>query len=411
MDIDELLEGYTGRTRAELTAHLDRPEDMVNLLADAESDALPEDFFTEVTNVRLHSDTVLLSLVDRQLKHLRYTEEVEQPDKAFVQMAFTERPDGHPETLEHREYKTPTEHSFDICTTCEGSPVSDCSSCDATGTSECERCNDGAVPCSPCEGTGALTCPVCKGDVTVECETCDGDGHLSQSVPCSSCDSSGSIRSRETCTNCQGKGSLTDADGESVRCPNCRGRSTVSVTRACTSCNGAGEQTIQSGCPDCAMGRVDCEECDDGEVWCRICEESGTRECSDCEGTTEVSCRSCDGIGTLTCETCTGDGETHQYVLVHDAYTVKTEETQFGSLPHGIEAAEWEEFDACSIDADDGTVRREVTPSVAAIREVRYDYGEQTFNLRQMGGELYYTRLPEPKSEGLFSRLRGRFTG
>ncbi|WP_224333836.1 hypothetical protein [Haloprofundus halobius] len=411
MDLDELLEGYTGRTREELTAHHDRPEDLVNLLAEELGNDLPEDFLTEVTNVRLHSDTILLSLADRQLKHLRYTEEIEQSDEAFVRMDFTERPDGHPDEFEHREFKTPTEHAFDTCTACEGSPISDCSCCDATGISECERCDDGAVPCRSCEGTGSLMCPVCKGDVTVDCETCDGDGHLSRSVPCSPCNSSGSVMSRESCTNCQGKGSLTDAEGESVRCPNCRGRSTVSVTRTCTSCNGAGQQTIQSGCPDCAMGRVDCPECDDGEVWCRVCEESGTRECPDCGGTTEISCQNCDGAGTLTCDICEGDGETHQYVLAHDAYTVKKGGHQFGSLPHGIEAADWVEYDACRIEPEDKVVLREVVPSAAAIREVRYDYGEQTFNLRQMGGELYYTRIPEPTREGIFSRLRNRFTG
>lgn len=409
---DDVLEGYTGRTREELTSHLDRPQDMVNLLAEELTDALPDDFLAAVTNVRLYADTILVSVTDRQLRHVRYTERMEQPDAAFSQMKFTERPDGHPDAFEHREYRTPAQHTFDTCTDCGGDPLSDCPACAATGTTGCERCDGGLLPCGGCEGTATVRCPTCRGEETLECETCEGEGHLSRTVPCETCESSGSITRHESCTNCQGNGSFTDAEGETTRCGNCRGGGTVSVTRTCPSCNGAGGQTIRNRCPDCQLGHNPCPECEgQGDVPCSACEQTGTRECPTCEGGDAVPCEECEGDGELTCETCVGDGETHQYVLVHNDYIVDTEEYQIGSLPHGIEEAEWVEFDARLLEPEDRTVRREASPRVAAIREVRYDYGDQTFNLRQMGDDLYYTRYPEPVRRGLLGRLRDRFTG
>ncbi|WP_439027848.1 hypothetical protein [Haloarchaeobius sp. DT45] len=45
----------------------------------------------------------------------------------------------------------------------------------------------------------------------------------------------------------------------------------------------------------------------------------------------------------------------------------------------------------------------------ASIRELTYDYEEQNFRVRELNGELHFTRHPEPSSRGFLDRLKGLF--
>ena len=427
-----------GRPLEELFDAHSSPTEILSRLEAEQRDELPEDFLS-VAAPREPDDLVAIRGTKTEAFDRRsWKEEATWRDEEFHRMEFADPPSGTISTTEFEdvletEHRSIISHEYGTCPECDGSPESDCERCGGDATLECDDCRGvGSNPCTECEGAGEITCPTCEGEQHLPCETCDGDGELLVEDDCPNC-TDGVIRVKETCSKCQGEGKVMK-DGEEVPCSRCSGGwfssgGVVSVENTCSACGGRGGTRRRTTCPDCGGSQVrECEECrTTGSVRCDRCDGDETVACDPCDGSGSLPCPDC-GEGTVICSVCEGDREVHTVVFRHTVIRPDSADIALGKLPNGIANPDWETHEptylelerragttvatpTTEIDVDrieDGQYVR-VDSRYVTIRSVTYDYGERNFTVREMNGDLYYTRYPEREPPGLFDRIRNLF--
>ncbi|WP_232702199.1 hypothetical protein [Halobacterium wangiae] len=409
------------------------PSNLLDRLYQNEKDSLPEGFLDKA-NPREPDDILVIRGTKSRFDRRTWKEDLQLTDEAFHQEDFADPPDGEVSLPEFKDllsddHQSIVSHEYGDCPACEGAPEKHCNSCDGDGVVTCEACTgNGTIDCSECGGAGSQDCPGCQGTGKNTCASCDGDGERLVESSCPNC-SDGTIRTKETCAQCQGDGTVLK-QGEEISCPRCSNgwfstSGVVAVENVCPECSGRGAIRRRTTCSDCAgSGSLGCNRCESlGTIGCEECGETGAVSCGQCNGQGRCACEDCQD-GTIECSLCEGTSEIHSLVVRHTKIAAKPSDVKVGNLPHGISNPDWESIEPLyleyetkngatvpvepeSIDLDsieDGSYVR-IDIRYAAIRQVKYDHSERNFRVMEMGGTLYYDRIPERK--GLIGRIKG----
>lgn len=417
--------------------HSSSTEILLQLEAE-EVEEIPDDFLEEAIPREPNDILVLRGTKAERFNRRSWKEEKEYRDKDFHQGKFIDLPSNTISAAEFEDYldrdlQSIITHDYGICSECNGTPESDCERCGGDTTINCNSCNSvGSKSCPECQGTGDLTCPECEGREYLPCATCDGEGDLTVEDVCPNC-TDGIIQVNETCSKCQGEGKLL-VDGEQISCSRCSSdwstsSGVVAVKHTCSECGGRGATRRSTTCNDCGGSqRQECSRCSSsGHLLCGKCQGDGDVVCQPCDGNGERSCPDC-ADGTVICSVCDGDRETHSVVCRRTAIRPDNTDMNVGKLPHGITNPDWEKLDPTYFKIENRAETPVTTKTTeinidqieegqyiryevryVTVREVTYDYGEQNFRVRELNGDIHYTRHPEPEDPGLFDRVRSLF--